>query len=36
MIIFEGYHSSVLQDFECYLRIEIDLVEADIRLVLDK
>ena len=31
-----GYHSSVFQDFESYLRTEIDLVEDDIRLVLYK
>ena len=31
-----GYPSSVLQDFENYLRTEVDLVEDDIRLVLDR
>ena len=31
-----GYPSSVFQDFESYLRTEFDLVEDDIRLVLDK
>ena len=31
-----GYHSSVFQDFKNYLRTEIDVVEDDIRLVLDK
>ena len=31
-----GYPSSVFQDFESYLRTEIDLVEVDFRLVLDK
>ena len=30
------YPGSVFQDFERYLRTEIDLVEDDIRLVLDK
>ena len=36
MNILSGYPSSVFQDFESYLRTEIDLVEADIRLVIDK
>ena len=36
MNIFSGYPRSVFQDFESYLRTEIDLVENDIRLVLDK
>ena len=36
MDILAGYHSSVFQDFENYLRTEIDLREDDIRLVLDK
>ena len=36
MNILAGYPSSVFQDFESYLRTEIDLVEDDIRLVLDK
>ena len=31
-----GYTMSIFQDFENYLRTEIDLVEDDIRLVLDK
>ena len=30
------YHSSVFQDFESYLRTDIDSVEDDIRLVFDK
>ena len=30
-----GYVSSVFQDFESYLRTELDLVEDDIKLVLD-
>ena len=34
--ILSGYRSSVFQDFESYLRTEVDLVEDDIRLVLDK
>ena len=36
MNIFSGYPRSVFQDFESYLRTEIDLIEDDIRLVLDK
>ena len=36
MNILAGYPSSVFQDFESYLSTEIDLVEDDIRLVLDK
>ena len=28
--------SSIFQDFQCFLRTEIDLVEVDIRLVLDE
>ena len=36
MSILSGYPSSVFQDFESYLRTEIDLVGDDIRLVLDK
>ena len=36
MNILAGYPSSVFQDFESYLRTEIDLVEDEIRLVLDK
>ena len=31
-----GYPSSVFQDFENNLRTEIDLVEDDVKLVLDK
>ena len=34
--VISGYPSSVFQDFESYLRTEIDLVEDDSRLVLDK
>ena len=36
MNIFAGYHSSVFQDFDNYSRTEIDLIEDDIRLVLDE
>ena len=36
MIILSGYPGSVFHDFESCLRTEIDLVEDDIRLVLDK
>ena len=36
MNILSGYLESVLQDFKSHLRTEIDLVEDDIRLVLDK
>ena len=36
MNILTGYPRSVFQDFGSYLRTEIDLVEDDIRLVLDK
>ena len=36
MNILSGYPRSIFQDFESYLRTEIDLVEDDIRLVLDK
>ena len=35
MNILACYHSSVYQDSKVYLRSEIDLVEVDIRLVLD-
>ena len=35
MNILAGYHSSVFRDLESYIRTEIDLVEDDIRLVLD-
>ena len=34
--ILAGYPNSVVQDFESYLRTEIDLVKADVTLVLDK
>ena len=34
--ILAGYTSSVFQDFESYLRTEVDLVEDDVRLVLDE
>ena len=34
--IVAGYVSSVFQDFESYLRTEVDLVEDDIKLVLDE
>ena len=36
MPILSGYTSSIFQDFESYLRTEVDLVEDDIRLVLDE
>ena len=36
MNILTGYPRSVFQDFGSYLKTEIDLVEDDIRLVLDK
>ena len=36
MLILAGYISSVFQDFENYLGTEVDLVEDDIRLVLDE
>ena len=36
IIFLSGYPSSVFQDFESYLRTEVDLVEGDIRLVSDK
>ena len=36
MPISSGYASSVFQGFESYLRTEVDLVEDDIRLVLDE
>ena len=36
MNILAGYVSSVFQEFECFLRTEVDLVEDDIRLVLDE
>ena len=31
-----GYISSIFQDFERYLRTEVDLVEDDVKLVLDE
>ena len=36
MNILSGYPRSLIQDFESYLRTEIDLVEDDIRLFLHK
>ena len=36
MIILSIYTSSVFQDFESFLRTHIDLVEDDIKLVLDE
>ena len=36
MIILAIYTSSVFQDFESFLRTQIDLVESDIKLVLDE
>ena len=36
MDILARYTSSVFQDFECFLRTQIDLVEDDIKLVLDE
>ena len=36
MNILSGHPSSVFKDFESYLRTEIDLVEDDIKLVLDE
>ena len=36
MNIVAGYVSSVFQDFESYLRTKVDLVEDDVRLVLDE
>ena len=36
MNIVAGYVSSVFQDFKNYLRTEVDLVEDDIKLVLDE
>ena len=35
-VILSIYVESVFQDFESFLRTEIDLVEDDIRLVLDE
>ena len=36
MKIVAGYVSSVFQDFESFLRTEVDLVEDDIKMVLDE
>ena len=36
MNIVAGYVSSVFQEFESYLRTEVDLIEDDIKLVLDE
>ena len=36
MLILSMYVDSVFQDFESFLRTQIDLVEDDVRLVLDK
>ena len=36
MNIVAGYVSSLFQDFENYLRTEVDLIEDDIKLVLDE
>ena len=36
MNIVAGYVSSVFQDFESYLRTEVDLIEDDFKLVLDE
>ena len=36
MKILAGYVSFVFQDFESYLRTEVDLVEDDVKLVLDE
>ena len=36
MNILARYTSSVFQDFESFLRTQIDLVEDDIKLVLDE
>ena len=36
MYILSGYSSSIFQDFESFLRTEVDLVEDDIKLVLDE
>ena len=36
MSIVAGYVSSVFQDFESYLRTEVDLIEDDIKMVLDE
>ena len=36
MKILAGYVSSLFQDFESYLRTEVDLVQDDVKLVLDE
>ena len=36
MDIFAGYTNSIFQDFENYLRTQVDLVQNDIRLALDE
>ena len=36
MFILSGYSSSIFQDFESFLRTEVDLIEDDIKLVLDE
>ena len=36
MRILEIYVTSIFQDFECFLRTEVILVEDDIRLLLDE
>ena len=36
MFILSGYSSSIFQDFESFLRTEVELVEDDIKLVLDE
>ena len=36
MKIIAGYVSSMFQEFESYIRTEVDLVEDDVRLVLDE
>ena len=36
MNILVGYVSSVIQDFESFLRTEVDLVQDDVKLVLDE
>ena len=36
MYILSGYSSSIVQDFENFLRTEVDLIEDDIKLVLDE
>ena len=36
MKILAGFTRSITKDFESYLRTEVDLVEDDIRIVLDE